>query len=111
MTAEPSLPAAEQWFRQQLTRFWPVALGSLSLRRSPCIRPQCHACQTGEQHPSYVLYVKVRGCRHALYVPDDLAPQVRRALAKGRALQHLLQEAGQRYLEALKHERGRGPRR
>jgi hypothetical protein len=43
----------------------PVALGSLSLRCSPCIRRRCHACQTGEQHVSYVLYGRRRGRRFA----------------------------------------------
>src|SRR5712692_7782505 len=84
----------ERWFREQIAPLWPVALGSLSLRRSPCIRPHCHACETGEQHVSY-----------ALYVPDRLEPEVRQALANGRALQQLLYETGRRYLLALKRQK------
>jgi hypothetical protein len=91
-----------RWFRQQLGPLWPVALGSLSLRRSPCIRPRCHLCETGEQHPSYVLYGRHQGRRFALYVPERLVPEIRRALENGRALQDLLYAAGRRYLLALK---------
>jgi len=97
----------ERWFRDQLTALWPLALGSLSLRRSPCVRRGCHACETGEQHPSYVLYGRQRGRRFAVYIPDELEPQVRQALSRGRALQALLYEAGRRYARALKEERRR----
>ncbi len=110
--ARPSESVAdvERWFREHAARLWPAALGSLSLRRSPCVRAQCQACATGEQHASYVLYGRSRGRRFAVYVPDDLAADLRQALANGRALQELLQEAGRRYTEARKQER-RGRRR
>ena len=95
----------ERWFREQAARLWPAALGSLSLRRSPCVRARCQACATGEQHASYVLYGRSRGRRFAVYVPDDLSPDVRQALENGHALQALLAEAGRRYTEARKRER------
>jgi len=96
-----------RWLHQEVVRLSPIALGSLSLRKTRCLRNRCHPCQTGEQHPSYVLYGRQKGRRFARYVPDDLAPEIRRALAHGRALQDLLHEAGRRYLEALKRERRR----
>jgi hypothetical protein len=99
--------SVERWFREQLREAWPVALGSLSLRRSPCVRKPCQACQSGEQHPSYVLYGRRKGRRFALYIPDALVPEVRVALKRGAAVQELLVEAGWRYLQALKHERRR----
>ncbi len=95
----------ERWFRREMARRWPAALGSLSLRRSPCTRERCHACATGEQHPSYVLYGRQAGRRFAVYVPDRLVPLLRQALENGRALQALLYEAGRRYVLALKRER------
>jgi len=108
MSHRPEFPdEVERWFREQLSRLWPVALGSLSLRRSPCVRRGCHACATGEQHPSYVLYGRQRGRRFAVYIPDELAPPIRQALSRGRALQALLYEAGRRYAQALKQERDR----
>jgi hypothetical protein len=93
------------WFQQQAADLWPAALGSLSLRRSPCVREHCRACLSGEQHPSYVLYGRMQGRRVALYIPDELVPEVRRCLDNGRALQELLYQAGPRYIQALKQQR------
>ena len=98
----------ERWFRAQAAGLWPAALGSLSLRKSPCTRDHCAACARGEQHASYVLYGRINGRRTAIYVPDDLEPEVRRALENGRALQQLLHEAGRRFTNAVKHQRAHG---
>ena len=102
------------WLAGRSAEIWPAALGSLSLRRSPCIRDNCPACLSGEQHRSYVLYGRVKGRRFSIYVPEELVPEVRRCLDNGRALQELLQEAAGRYVRALKRARakaaGRGAR-
>jgi len=82
-------------------------LGSLSLRRAPCVRDNCKACRSGEQHPSYVLYGKLKGRRFTLYIPEDLVPEVRRCLDNGRALQALLFEAAPRYVKALKRQKSK----
>jgi hypothetical protein len=95
----------EHWFRAQAADLWPAALGSLSLRRSPCVRAHCPACARGDQHTSYVLYGRIKGRRIAVYIPDDLEPEIRRALENGRALQELLYEAGRRYTNAVKQQR------
>ena len=95
----------ERWFRAQAAELWPAALGSLSLRKSPCTRAHCAACESGEQHTSYVLYGRHNGRRTAIYVPDELEPEIRRALENGHALQHLLNEAGRRYTNAVKQQR------
>ncbi|MBI1876341.1 MAG: hypothetical protein HYS05_20965 [Acidobacteria bacterium] len=95
----------ERWFRAQAAGLWPAALGSLSLRKSPCMRDHCAACARGEQHVSYVLYGRIRGRRIAIYVPDELEREIQRALKNGRALQDLLYEAGRRYTNAVKHQR------
>ncbi|MBI2371470.1 MAG: hypothetical protein HYV08_14770 [Deltaproteobacteria bacterium] len=94
-----------RWFLAQVQRLWPVAGGSLSLRKSPCIRPRCAACATGEQHASYVLYGHRAGRRFARYVPDELARELEQALANGRTLQALILDAGERYLRARKAQR------
>lgn len=91
--------------QREASSLWPAFLGSLSLRRAPCVRENCPACLSGEQHQSYVLYTRAKGRRFSVYVPEDLVPEVQRSLDNGRALQELLQEAGPRYLKALKHER------
>src|SRR6266498_1898634 len=100
-----TLSDVEQWFQKQAAGLWPAALGSLSLRRSPCVRENCAACLSGEQHPSYVLYCRIKGRRSAIYIPEELVPQMGRCLDNGRALQELLHEAARRYANAVKHER------
>ena len=93
------------WLQSDAGGLWPAILGSLSFRRSPCVHENCAACLAGEQHPSYVLYGRHDGRRFAVYVPEDLVPEVRRAVENGRALQDLLVEAGPRYVKALKGAR------
>ena len=95
----------ERWFRAQAAERWPAALGSLSFRRSPCVRDHCAACARGDQHPSYVLYCRVHRRRVGIYIPDELVPQIQQALDNGRALQALLYEAGRRYTSAVKQQR------
>ena len=95
----------------QASGLWPAILGSLSLRRAPCIRENCKACLSGEQHSSYVLYGKEKGRRFTVYVPEDLVPEVRRCLDNGRALQELLFEAAPRYVKALKEQRAKSSKK
>ena len=96
-----------RWLQSEAAGLWPALLGSLSFRRSPCVRENCPACMSGEQHPSYVLYGRLKGRRVAVYVPEQLVPEVRRSLDNGRALQELLQQAAPRYIKALKRERAK----
>lgn len=104
-TQKESSADVEQWFRDQATNLWPAALGSLSLRRSPCIRKHCEACLKGEKHPSHFLYIRMKGKRFSIYIPDELVPDVQRSLDNGRELQELLCQTAIRYTKALKHER------
>jgi hypothetical protein len=95
------------WLQSEAAALWPAFLGSLSLRRSRCVRVNCAACLSGEQHQSYVLYDRAEGRRIAVYVPEELVPQVQRSLDNGRALQNLLHQAAPRYIKALKRGRAR----
>jgi hypothetical protein len=106
MPAKQEFPTdVAKWFQEQAAGLWPAALGSLSLRRTRCIREHCEACLNGEQHPSHVLYGRIKGRRFAVYVPDELVPELSRCLDNGRALQDLLYQAALRYAKALKHQR------
>jgi len=96
-----------RWLENQSSGAWPAILGSLSLRRSPCIRESCQACLSGKQHQSYVLYGRLKGRRLSVYVPEELVPEVRRCLDNGRVLQELLYEAAPRYVRALKRQRAK----
>ena len=110
MTGADTPKDVERWFQRAMAKLWPVAEGSLSLRRSPCIRENCQACARGEGHPSYVLYARRGGRRVSIYVPADIAPKIEEAIENGRHLQELINEAGVRYVEAVKRERARRSR-
>jgi hypothetical protein len=105
MTKTESPADVRRWLESQAMGSFPAILGSLSLRRAPCIRSNCQACQSGEQHASWVLYGRAKGRRLSIYIPEDLVPEVQRCLEKGRALQELLFEAAPRYVKALKAEK------
>ena len=96
----------KQWFMEATQGLWPLAEGSLSLRKSPCIRENCAACARGEGHPSYVLYGRRGGKRFSIYVPEELAPDIQKAVENGRKLKDLINEAGVRYAHAVKAQRG-----
>jgi hypothetical protein len=92
----------QRWLQTKASDLWPAALGSLSLRRTGCMRKNCSACESGEKHPSWVLSGHVQDQRFSLYVPDALVPEVQRCLENGRALQELLFTSALRYVKALK---------
>jgi hypothetical protein len=94
-----------RWMQQRSADKSPAILGCLTLRRAPCIRENCSACLSGEQHQSWVLYGRSKGRRFAVYVPEPLVPEVQRCLDNGRALQELLYEAAPRYVKTLKRAR------
>ena len=93
------------WFQKAVRELWPVAIGSLSLRRSPCIRKQCSACASGHGHLSYALSGYQGKRRFSIYVPDELAPEIEKAIENGRQLQELMKEAGLRYIKERKRAR------
>ncbi len=100
-----------RWFHAEVQKLSPIAAGSLCLRKSPCIRKNCPACARGEGHSSYALYGRRGSKRFSIYVPEQLVPEIREALANGRRIQELVNEAGVRYTQALKAKRRRVPRR
>jgi hypothetical protein len=58
----------------------------------------------GKGHSSHALYVRRGSRRFSIYVPERLVPEVRKAIENGRLLQDLINEAGVRYVSALKNE-------
>ena len=106
MSKSESPNDVRRWLEKEVPAF-PAILGSLSLRRAPCIRANCPACRSGEQHLSWVLYGRVKGRRFSIYIPEDLVPEIQRCLDNGRALQEMLFEAAPRYVQALKREKSK----
>lgn len=94
-----------RWFQAAIQKLTPAVAGSLSLRKSPCIRKNCPACASGEGHASYAMYGRHKGKRFSIYIPNDLVPELSEALANGQRMQELLSEAGLRYAQALKEKR------
>jgi hypothetical protein len=97
-----SLTDVQRWFQSHVASLWPAALGSISLRRSRCIRKNCSACASGEKHPSWVLSGHLQGKRFSVYVPESRVAEVQGCLKNGRALQELLYASALRYVQALK---------
>jgi hypothetical protein len=105
MRRHEGLVEVHRWFQSAVRRVWPIAEGSLSLRKSRCIRKNCSACSSGKGHASYVLCGRRGSRRFSIYVPDELAPEVQQAIENGRRLQELVNEAGVRFVHALKEQR------
>jgi hypothetical protein len=95
-----------RWMQSGAAGLWLAIAGSLSFRRSRCMRENCPACLSGEQHPSHVLYGRHNGRRFAVYVPEDLVGEARRAVDDGRVV-----PAGPRYVKALKRGRASAAKR
>ena len=93
-----------RWFVKAIRKLWPVATGSLSLRKGPCIRENCAACASGKGHSSFALYGRRGRQRFSIYVPERMVPDVRKAIHNGRRLQQLINEAGVRYVKSVKRE-------
>ena len=94
-----------RWLQSEAVDLGPAILGSLNFRRTRCGHENCRTCSSGELHPSHVLNGQHKGRRFAVYVSEDLVPEVRRAVKNGRALQDLLHQAAPRYVKALKRAR------
>ena len=92
-------------FMAAVSKLWPVAGGSLSLRKSSCMRERCAACESGVGHPRYGLWGRSGRERFSLYVAEELVPELEQALLNGQALQQLVREMGVRYTQARRSER------
>ena len=80
------------WFQKEVRKLWPVAIGSLSLRKSSCIRERCQLCESRQGHSSYALYGRQGGQRFSIYVPDESADNLEKAIRNGRDLQQLMRK-------------------
>src|SRR5688572_7991923 len=99
-----------RWFLNAVQKLWQIGGGSISLRKSPCIRENCSACASGVGHSSYALSGYRGKRRFSVYVPDQLAPEIQKAVENWRALQDLMKETGLRYVRAQKAHRSARPR-
>jgi hypothetical protein len=104
---QASTEELRQEFLAAVSKLWPVAGGSLSLRKSSCIRERCGACESGMGHPRYGLWGRSGTERFSLYIAEELVPELEQALLNGQALQQLVREMGVRYTQARRSERSK----
>lgn len=97
-------------FLAEVSKLWPVARGSLSYVRKPCVHPNCQACARGDKHPSWIFSIYHEGKQRCLYVPEDLVATVRQAIANGRKVEQLLAECGAALVYEHRRRRGRKKR-
>jgi hypothetical protein len=89
---------------------WPLAKGSLSEVRKPCIRPNCRACKEGRKHKAFIFSFIKGGKRRCMYVPKGLVPALRKAIANGRKLEKMLVEFGEEMIrEYRRKQKGNKP--
>lgn len=98
-------PSDHQAFLDELADLWPLAKGSLTFVRKPCIRPTCPACKAGRKHKTILFSFSQGGKRRCRYVPPELAPVLRQALSNGRCLERRLVELGPALIDAYRRQR------
>ena len=89
----------------EIARHWPMAKGSLAEVRKPCVRPTCRACASGRKHPAFLFAFTDQGRRRCRYVPRDLVPALRQAIANGRWMEDAMRRTGVRLIEEHRQER------
>jgi len=92
-------PRQQQEFLDELAGLWPLAKGSLTEVRKPCIRPNCKACKEGRKHPAFLFTFTLEGKRRCRYVALALVETMRKALDNGRRLEKRLFELGGELIE------------
>lgn len=110
-TKKETVAELRREFLAAVSRLWPVAGGSLSLRKSSCMRERCGACESGTGHPRYGLWGRSGTERFSLYVAEELVPELEQALLNGQALQQLVREMGVRYTQVRRSERSEQQRK
>jgi len=93
-------------FIDELRRRWPVARGSLCEVAKPCVRTGCAACAHGDKHLSFIFSYRQDGKQRCLYVPRELVPQLRRAIAGGQWVESHMSELGAALVFAHRQQRG-----
>jgi len=108
-TSHQSAVQGPTLFLAEIARHWPMAKGSVAEVRKPCIRPNCRACASGRKHPAFLFSFTDQGRRRCRYLPRDLVPALRQAIANGRWMEGEMRRTGVRLIEEHRRERARKP--
>jgi hypothetical protein len=97
---------AREAFVAAARELWPTAKGSLARVARPCGRPKkCAACLSGKRHAMWIFTFRQDGRLRCRYVPEDLVPALRRAVANERKLEKRLTKEGAALIERYRRER------
>ena len=91
-------------FLQHLATLWPIARGSVSEVRKPCVRKGCKACASGQKHTAHIYTYREDGKLHCRHVRPEFVGELKRAIENGRKLDRLLSSCGRELLEELRKE-------
>ena len=94
-------------FKKELESLWPVAKGSMSEVRKPCIRPGCSACTKGEKHRAFIFAYMDGKRRRCMHVPLALVPVMRQAIDNSRRLEQLLHQQGPELIRSFRKKRNK----
>jgi len=94
-------------FKQELADLWPLAKGSMSEVRKPCIRSGCLACAKGEKHRAFIFAYMDGKRRRCMHVPLELVPVMRQAIDNCRRLEQLLHQQGPELIRNFREKRTR----
>ena len=97
-------------FKQGLKNLWPLAKGSMSEVRKPCIRPGCSACAKGEKHRAFIFAYMDGKHRRCMHVPLELVPVMRQAIENCRKLEKLLHQQGPQLIRNFREKRNKKPK-
>jgi nicotinic acid mononucleotide adenylyltransferase len=86
-------------------RLLPQALRLIVFAKEPLYSKAVFSLRIRPRHLSFALSGYQGKRRFSIYVPDELAPEIEKAIENGRQLQELMKEAGLRYIKERKRAR------
>ncbi len=90
---------------EEVAGLWPLAKGSLSEVKKPCVREGCKACEAGRGHPAWIYTFREGGKLRCMHVRPELVAELRLAIDNGRRLEAALTRLGR---ELVLRRRGGG---
>jgi hypothetical protein len=102
-------PASERALRSRLAKLVhdePLLRGTLSMRKITCGKANCR-CARGEKHLCLYLTCSRSGRVHQVFIPRDIADQVRRWVHNYRTVRELLEKLSEASWERLQAHKAR----
>ena len=93
-----------RWFVGVIRDLWPVAVALCLCGGDPVFVRIAPPALPAKATAAMPYTGRREDRRFSIYVPQRLVPQVRTAIQNGRRLQELINEAGVRYMNALKRQ-------